>query len=1254
MTPPARSRWRSRLVLGAGSALLAIVVAGAWLQSEAGGRVLAGFAARATSSPDMKIEIGAIEHPLSSNPAIHDVAIADPKGVWLRIDHVDIAWSVLALLRGRVELDAINIGAVAVTRAPGPATAPAKPSTGPLIPDLPVALNIGLLTLKRLDLEAPVLGVTASLSLDASGELSAHGAGAALKLAARRLDAPGDIDADLDYAPQAKKARIQLRIAEPAGGLIAGLAHIPNQPPVVIDLNGEGSLDDFTAHFGAKAGDDIGANGDARITRDGAARRVKLDVTGQIARLAPLQLQRLLAGDTRLEATLRIADDGALGPERVVVSTPALRVAADIATVPAGGGFLARLDGDLVTSALDIPAPPDLLGQRIKLAGSIRTTTDGRVGFDDLSITGDHMSTAINGVASSDEFAIDASIDIPDLKRADPRLTGHGQLNARLGGSPQRPSAKVSLALANATALGRAIPELTLSSEANDLLGDMAATADLAGTIDGKPAQGKASLRRKDKEIRIDGLAIAIGRASLKGEVAVGEGNLARGRLALSAPNLDDLSAVALRKLAGRLEAAIILDAVEGGQNVAVDAHGDGLTAPEGSVERLAAKFVARDVLRRPTLEGEASLANVRVGKETISRAHFVATPRGQADALELAVEARGFSITGKGLLTPGERSRFDLSALTAQRAGQRIALARPAAIVFGGGRIELKGVALDVGGGQVQLEGAVGERLDLTASAHAVPLSIASLVDSSLGLEGMLDANAHISGSGSAPQGDWKVHIAKLVASQTRSQGLPPIDILASGRLAGGQTSVDADISIGPSSHIKTTGSAPINGAGALDLAVRGALDAALANASLAANGQTLHGRANLDLRLSGAIAAPQFGGDVQLVDGSFKDPLNGVSLDRIAARLEGRGHELNIASFSGVAKNGGQVSIAGHVTLSPESGLPGAFHVAARNAQLASTETVSSTADVDIDIAGPLTRAPKVTGRVGLLTMDVTVPERLPASLRPLPGTTQIDARGFAKQMLDLQRKQLEQAAKTARTSSLDAGFDLAVAAPNRIFVRGRGIDAEFGGDLRLNGTLQKPNVIGSFDLRRGKLQVASQSIDITSGKLSFLGGLTPELDFVAATTAGDVTAKITVSGPANAPVFAFSSTPELPSDEVLSRLLFAKASGQLSPFQAVQLASALAQFSGAGTGIDAFEKMRKALGVDSLDVEAGGPGGPKVGASRYLTDNISVGVKTGAKPEDSAVNVGIDVTKKVRVQGETSVDGKTSVGVGVEWEY
>jgi translocation and assembly module TamB len=384
---------------------------------------------------------------------------------------------------------------------------------------------------------------------------------------------------------------------------------------------------------------------------------------------------------------------------------------------------------------------------------------------------------------------------------------------------------------------------------------------------------------------------------------------------------------------------------------------------------------------------------------------------------------------------------------------------------------------------------------------------------------------------------------------------------------------------------------------------------------------------------------------------EGAFSDPVNGVSLEHMNLRVEGRGRELNIAQFTALTRNGGRIEANGRVTVAPEAGLPGVVRVMARNAQLVASDLVTATADVDLEVAGALMRAPVIRGRVTLASTEVNVPDRLPASALVPPGATHISPGAFAKRMLALERKAKEKAAKKP---AFDAGLDLAIAAPNRIFVRGRGIDAEFGGELKLRGTLQKPVADGAFDLRRGRLQLLTQRIDISRGRLTFAGGLVPQLDFSAETTAADVTAIIGISGPASLPTFTFSSSPELPQDEVLSRLLFAKASGSLSAWQAVQLATALAQFSGAGTGVDAFEKMRRALGVDSLDLEAGGTNGPTVGASRYISDNISVGVRTGTKPEQSAVGVGVDVTKNVRLKGETRVDGKSSLGVGVEWEY
>ena len=159
------------------------------------------------------------------------------------------------------------------------------------------------------------------------------------------------------------------------------------------------------------------------------------------------------------------------------------------------------------------------------------------------------------------------------------------------------------------------------------------------------------------------------------------------------------------------------------------------------------------------------------------------------------------------------------------------------------------------------------------------------------------------------------------------------------------------------------------------------------------------------------------------------------------------------------------------------------------------------------------------------------------------------------------------------------------------NRIFVRGRGIYAELGGNLHVNGSARDPQVTGGFELLRGSLMLLSSRLTFTRGDVRFHGDVMPDLDLVAETSTSGVTAQIAVTGPAVQPAFQISSNPSLPEDEILSRILFQKSSGSLSAFQALELANAVATLSGQA---DAFENVRKSLGVDSLDISTSATGG------------------------------------------------------------
>lgn len=928
----------------------------------------------------------------------------------------------------------------------------------------------------------------------------------------------------------------------------------------------------------------------------------------------------------------------------------ALELDAALSGAPRAGRIAAALDGGVAQPRIGVAALDRLLGKRLAVSGKA-TLSDGGVAFEALRLIGERASAIVDGKATQDQADLVAKISAPDLKAADQRLTGRAEATVALKGSLQKLGATFSVAAREASAIGRAIPNLSLTGEAQDLTGAAIIAAALDGVIDGKPARGSLRAQRDGETWKIDTLDLSVDRARVSGALALDAAKRAHGQLKANVPDLDAFSAFALEKLSGRLDADIALDNANEKQSAVIEAHGQGVRSSQISVERLDAQATARDLFGKPELDGRIVADGVRVAGETIPKVRLIAKPGPDgATALDLALDARGFAITGRGALANGEPRRLDIAQFSATRAGKRIALAGPASATLRVGGVDLKGVAITAGGGRLTLDGFAGDRLALDVNARALPLSILALADPSLAFDGVADAQAKIGGTAKAPTGDWRVKVARLTLPQTRSAGLPPIEATAAGKLSGGRSTVDGDVAIGPRSKVKVTGQIPL-GAAALDLAIRGALDAALANTTLSANGQSITGAAKVDLTLKGPVSAPVVGGAIDIVNGGFSDAANGVALTNITGKLTGSGHELVISGLNGQTKNGGRVAVAGKVSVDPASGFPAALIVKSADAQFVDSEVASATGDLDLTINGPLARAPRVAGRVTLRSMDVNVPDRMPINLKPLPGTRQIDAKGFAAQMIAIERKEK---ARAARKPTFDAPLDLTIAAPNRIFVRGRGLDAEFGGQLKIGGTIQKPIVDGGFDLRRGRMQLLTQRLDITQGKLTFAGGLTPQLAFAAQTSAGGVTANVSVTGPASQPVFAFTSSPTLPQDEVLSRLLFAKASASLTPGQAVQLAMALAQFSGASSGADAFEKMRKALGVDALDVDVGAAGGPTVGVSRYIAKGVSVGVRTGVKPDQTSVNVGVDVFKNFRVQSETRVDGKTSVGVGVEWEY
>ncbi len=206
---------------------------------------------------------------------------------------------------------------------------------------------------------------------------------------------------------------------------------------------------------------------------------------------------------------------------------------------------------------------------------------------------------------------------------------------------------------------------------------------------------------------------------------------------------------------------------------------------------------------------------------------------------------------------------------------------------------------------------------------------------------------------------------------------------------------------------------------------------------------------------------------------------------------------------------------------------------------------------------------------------------------------------------------------------TSSGGLGLDVSLTGNSGVYIRGFGIDAEVGGALHVGGTTGSPQAIGGLDLRRGRIEALGKRFEFTRGSLTFESSLVPYLDFEATTQTSDAVVTLSITGPANDPTIHFTSSPELPEEEILSRLLFERSVGTLSPVQAVQLVDAVAQMTGAVAQGGIFARVREATGLDDLDIRQTEAGGTTVGVGARINDNVRLGAEAGGDKTSGRVH-------------------------------
>jgi translocation and assembly module TamB len=431
-----------------------------------------------------------------------------------------------------------------------------------------------------------------------------------------------------------------------------------------------------------------------------------------------------------------------------------------------------------------------------------------------------------------------------------------------------------------------------------------------------------------------------------------------------------------------------------------------------------------------------------------------------------------------------------------------------------------------------------------------------------------------------------------------------------------------------------------------AATLDMNGELPLGLLNRRLQPN--SMQGSARYVLRLDGPINLSSVSGQISTAGARLSVPGLRTALSGIDATVTMAGNTAEVQASAEVA-TGGRLSTRGRIALAaPRS------------------------TDIEMQFDNVRVVDPQLyeTRVRGALKLDGTFPANLMASGRLVLDETEIrvPSTGMGTIGSALEIVHLNEPTAVRRTRGyaglLDnggnsgasvggrIGLDIQILAENRLFVRGRGLDAELGGELRLTGTTADIIPLGQFGLIRGRLDILGKRLTLEEGSARLQGDMIPMLRLVARTTSDDTVLRVIVEGPADAPEISFVSEPDLPGEEVVARLLFGRGIGSLSALQALQLASAVATLAGRG-GVGIVERIRQTTGFDDLDLTTDAAGGTSLRAGKYISENIYTDVEIDSDGK-SRVNLNLDVTPSTKLRGQLGTDGNTGIGLFFEKDY
>jgi translocation and assembly module TamB len=658
-----------------------------------------------------------------------------------------------------------------------------------------------------------------------------------------------------------------------------------------------------------------------------------------------------------------------------------------------------------------------------------------------------------------------------------------------------------------------------------------------------------------------------------------------------------------------------------------------------------------------PSVVGDVQLAGLRRGDLLVQTARAKVNyrgGRGQAQVVAQGSSGVPFRIASNIALTP------DHIRAAARGTVNRIdfRLARPADIRKVGADWVLSPATIVLPQGNVRLAGRFGNGMLIRSRLDNLDLSIFNVFSPGLGLGGKANGSldfAQPSGA-SFPRADARINIDNFTRTGIATVSTP-VNIAMQGTLRpeggaaaavirrGGSVIGRAQVRLQPlsasaGSWMTRLMASPLAGG------IRYNGPAQVLWSLSGMGNQQLSGPIGIAADFSGRVQNPQFTGVVRANSLTFEDETYGTRITNLALQGRFTSSTFEITQLSGRAGEG-TVTGRGSVGLASAAGYPIDIRLNFDDAQLARGDAIGATVSGEVAITNSRAAGALIRGDLRLPEVRYQIIRQGAAEIAQLEGV----------------RRKGEPLVRPDQVNQQEAApsiwkLDLRVRADNRVFVEGMGLESEWQTDLRIRGTSRSPEVVGNAKIIRGTFSFAGQRFDVTTGEVTFTGAqpINPRLNIRASGEVDDVTITMGITGSSTNPQIAFSSSPALPQDEIMARLLFGGSVTELSALQLVQVGMSLNTLRGGGGGLNPLGKLRSASGISRLRIlgadEATGRG-TALAAGFYIGRNVYLEVITDARGF-TATQLEVALSKSLSVLSQAGSFGSSSVNVRYRKQY